>query len=70
MTQISSICTVGLTGEALTSDACGGHVRPEMKVFQAGPVKQEVISVRKNPLDSSRGEVNEGNPTPVREFGS
>jgi hypothetical protein len=47
----------GLTGEALASNACGGHVRPELKGLQAGPAKQEVFSVRKNPLDSSRGEV-------------
>jgi hypothetical protein len=26
-------------------------------MVEAGPVKQKVFSVRKNPLDSSRGEV-------------
>jgi hypothetical protein len=27
-------------------------------MLEAGPLKQKVFSVRKNPLDSSRGEVN------------
>jgi hypothetical protein len=52
----------GLTGGASASDACGGHVRPEAKELLAGPVKQEVFSVRKNPLDSSRREVTNAIP--------
>ncbi len=64
MTQFAfeNLMPPGLTGEASASNACGGHVRPEVKGPQAGPVKQEFFSVRKNPLDSSRGEVNPQRP--------
>ncbi len=64
MTQFAfeNLMPPGPTGEASASNACGGHVRPEVKGPQAGPVKQEFFSVRKNPLDSSRGEVNPQRP--------
>ncbi|MCS3634826.1 hypothetical protein GGP57_002159 [Salinibacter ruber] len=71
MTQFAfeNLMPPGLTGAPNTfgANACGGHVRPEVKEPQAGPAKQEVFSVRKNPLDSSRGEVNKRSPASKEE---
>jgi hypothetical protein len=46
MTQFAfeNLMPPGLTGEVSASNACGGHVRPEVKGPQASPVKQEFVS--------------------------